>query len=291
MLRVVTKSPAIIGESLLWNSQDKLLYWADIKQPALHRFDPASGEDRFWEVSSDIGAFALLSSASALVALREGLFRLDLESGKSEILVDAPFDQQLFRFNEGICDSAGRFWVGVMFDPLSGTPEPQQGSLYSFTLADGLREEPDRAELHNGMAWNEDGTGFYLAHSRTNNIYRYDFSAHTGLGERHMFAVLQDGDALPDGAAMDSDGGYWCALHGGSAIRRYNPDGTIDRDIALPVSQPTMCAFAGNDLATLYITSASDGMSEAQKASEPLAGRMFAVRPGRRGIERPYLVR
>lgn len=86
---------------------------------------------------------------------------------------------------------------------------------------------------------------------------------------------------------MDVEGGYWCALHGGSRIRRYHRDGSIDRDIALPVSQPTMCAFGGDDLATLYVTSASDQLSDAQRRAEPHAGALLCLDVGTRGIARP----
>jgi sugar lactone lactonase YvrE len=179
-----------------------------------------------------------------------------------------------------------------MFDPLEGSPSKQSGRLHSFTLDGGLRIEPDAAELHNGMAWSADGSTFFLSHSYTREIIAFDYEMDGGrLSNRRVFATIPKGLGIPDGAAIDSDGGYWCTIHGGSKLRRFNPDGSVDRDIDMPVSQPTMCAFAGESLATLYITSASDNMSETEKAEQPLAGALFRLLPGKKGIPRQPFVR
>jgi sugar lactone lactonase YvrE len=179
-----------------------------------------------------------------------------------------------------------------MFDPLKGTPPSQLGRLHSFTLGEGLREEPDAAELHNGMAWSGDGKTFFLSHSNTGEIIAFDYEGNRGtLSNRRVFATVAAELGIPDGAAIDTEGGYWSALHGGGKLRRFYPDGSVDRDIDLPVSQPTMPAFAGEDLATLYFTSASDRMSAEAKAREPQAGGLFRLDPGSRGVARPFLVR
>ena len=291
-VETVLDAHATIGESPTWVAHERALYWIDVKAPALHRLAPDSGEQRHWALSSDIGGFALLEDGGALVALREGIHRLDLASGALDLLVAPPFDPALFRFNEGACDAAGRFWVGVMFDPRDGTPPKQPGRLHSFTLEGGLREEPDAAELHNGMAWSEDGTTFFLSHSDAGEIIAFDYAIDGGrLSNRRRFATIPKADGIPDGAAIDVQGGYWCALHGGGALRRFRADGSIDRDIAMPIGQPTMPAFAGANLDALLVTSASDKMSAADKAREPLAGGLFRCLPGIQGIPRPYIAR
>ena len=106
------------------------------------------------------------------------------------------------------------------------------------------------------------------------------------LGPKTLFASVPEADGLPDGAALDTEGGYWCALHGGGRLRRFHADGSMDRDIMLPVSQPTMCAFAGAALDTLYVTSAADKLSPEQRGAEPHAGALLRLRPGGRGIAR-----
>ena len=288
-IEVALDAHAIIGESPTWAAHEGALYWIDVKRPALYRYDPQSGQCRSWPVSSDLGAFALIDERSALVALRHGMSRLDFVTGALDPLAPPPFDPKLFRFNEGLCDPSGRFWVGVMFDPIEGSPPPQRGSLYSFTLNHGLRRENDQAELHNGMALSEDCRRFFISHSNAGAIYVFDFDSEAGsLGPRRPFAQVPKSIGLPDGAAMDADGFYWCAIHGGGRLRRYAPDGAVDREIPLPVSQPTMCAFAGEDLKTLYVTSASNGLSPAQLRAEPLAGALLRLRPDVKGIARPH---
>lgn len=289
-IEVALNAHATIGESPTWSPIERALYWIDVKEPALHRYDPQSQASRSWPVTSDLGAFALLDGNAALVALRYGVHRLDLTTGALALLAPPPFDPELFRFNEGQCDENGRFWVGVMFDPLNGSPPPQRSALHSFTLDGGLRRENDEAELHNGMALSANGRRFFLSHSYSGSIYAFDFASDLGvLGSRTLFAQVPAELGLPDGAAIDAEGGYWCAVHGGGRLRRYEPDGRLDREIMLPVSQPTMCAFAGDDLDVLYVTSASDGLSAQQMRAEPTAGALLRLRPGVRGIARPYV--
>ena len=292
-IEVVVNTQATIGESPTWVASERALYWIDVKAPALYRYDTATKENRQWSLTSDLGAFALTRDGAAVLALRNGIHRLDLAGGALELLAAAPFDTQLFRFNEGACDAMGRFWVGVMFDPVSGSPPPQRESLFRFTFEDGLVEEPDASQLHNGMAWSRDGTRFYLSHSRAGEIHAFAYDTATGkLGDRAAYATVPKETGIPDGAAVDRDDGYWCALHGGSRLRRFRLDGTIDCDVMLPVSQPTMCAFGGDDLDVLYVTSAAHGLSDNQKQAEPLAGALLCFRPGVKGIEQsPFIGR
>jgi len=291
-IEIVLDAGAIIGESPTWMPTEKTLYWIDVKKPALYRYDPATLQQKIWPMPSDIGAFALVSDPpGAVVALRYGIYRLEFASESLTLLAPPPFDPVLFRFNEGACDSLGRFWVGVMFDPLDPSLPPQKASLHCFTLRGGLKCEPDAAELHNGMAWSQDQRVFYLTHSRRGEIFAHQFSPKTGrLGTRTLFAKVDETLGLPDGAAVDTDGGYWCALHGAGRLRRYSASGAIQRDIVLPVSQPTMCAFGNEELDMLYVTSAADKLDAAQRQREPLAGALLRLRPGSRGVVRHCLV-
>jgi sugar lactone lactonase YvrE len=291
-IEVVLDAGATIGESPTWSAAERALYWIDVKKPALYRYDPATGAQRSWRLSSDVGGFALTADPpGAVVALREGVFALDFASGALERLAPAPFDPSLFRFNEGACDSAGRFWIGVMFDPIEAGAEPRKGPLHSFRLESGLHLEPDAAQLHNGMAWSGDGLTFYLSHSENGEILAFEFDAAAGrIGARGLFARLPSALGIPDGAAVDTEGGYWSACHGGGRLRRYRADGSVDRDIPLPVSQPTMCAFGGAALDEMYVTSARDKLDAEQLAREPLAGALLRLRPGERGVPRPSRV-
>ncbi len=291
-IEIVLDAHAAIGEQPTWSPTEAALYWIDIKRPALHRYQPDTAEQRSWHLAADVGAFALLPDLSgAIVALRTGICRLDFASGSQHRLAAPPFDPARHRFNEGACDASGRFWVGVMFDPLQpGRHQTEQAGLHSFTLAGGLRPEPDAAELHNGMAWSRDGRHFFLSHSQRREIHRFEVDRAGNIGHRRRFAAIADTDGIPDGAAVDMAGGYWCALHGAGRLRRFHPDGSHDRDVPLPVSQPTMCAFAGELLDIMYVTSAAAGLSPEQRKREPHAGALMRLRPGIAGVPRPCIV-
>lgn len=291
-VEMVLDAGARIGESPTWFAPQQALYWIDVHGPALHRLDPATGEQRRWPVSADIGAYALHpSGAAALVALRTGLHWLDLATAGLTLVATPPFDPALFRFNDGVCDSAGRFWVGVMFDPREPSSPSRAGPMHRYTAAEGLRPTADEAALHNGLALNPEETVLYVTHSNAQTIHAYDYDIATGrTSGRRVFAEVAVFDGLPDGATVDRAGGYWCALHGGGRLRRYHPDGRHDRDVALPVSQPTMCVFGGPGLDTLYVTSASEGLDAEQRRAEPLAGALLSLRPGIGGAPRPCTI-
>ena len=293
-VEVVADDGAIIGESPTWVPREGALYWVDIQAPALSGIHHDSGARQAWPLPSDCGAFALVQGqAAALVALRTGLFRLDLATGSLDRLLAPPFDPTLFRFNEGIVDETGRFWFGVMFDPLKGGTCPdRRGHLRSYSSAEGMRVHEDMAEIHNGTAFAPGGRSLFVSHSKAGTIHRRRFDPGNGtLGDPELFATIPPAHGIPDGAAMDAEGHYWSALYGGGRLRRFTPEGAVERDIVLPVSKPTMCCFAGDALDVLYVTSASEKMSAEQRRAEPLAGALLRLRPGVRGLSKPVYAR
>lgn len=275
------------GESPTWSVREQVLYWIDVRQPALHRFDPRTGQDHHWMMPDDIGAFALSAEVGyALIALRIGLYRLQLADGALRRIADSPFDPERFRFNEGACDGSGRFWVGVMYDPRAAgaAPASRASPWYSFNEREGLRAHSLHAVIPNGLGWTEGYEILFVADSQERTICALQFHPHSGrIGERRLFARIPIELGVPDGCAIDEEGCYWSALHGGGRLRRFRPDGSIERDVLLPVSQPTMCAFAGAELATLYVTSESALLTPEQRAREPLAGKLLRLDPGVRG--------
>jgi sugar lactone lactonase YvrE len=290
---VVVPGGALIGESPTWVPEERLLYWVDIKAPALYCLDVDREMQVAWRLPAHVGAFALLDRSAAIVALRDGLFRLDLKSGGLDRLAPPPFDPALFRFNEGIIDDTGRFWIGTMLDPLvAGDPPYRSAGLHSFSRVEGLRSHPHPAEIHNGMAFGPGGRSFWIAQSEDGSIRQHRFDPGSGsLGEGALFATVPPSVGVPDGAAVDAQGCYWVAIHGGGRLRRFTPGGDLDREIFLPVSRPTMCCFAGDALDTLYVTSASDGLSAAERAAEPLAGALLRLKPGVKGHPKPIYCR
>jgi sugar lactone lactonase YvrE len=270
------------GENPVWSPDEGALYWIDIRAPALHRLDPATGASRSWTMPDSIGAFALMSGGRALVALRAGLAVLDLATGTLAPCAAAPYDPATCRFNDGHCDRAGRFWVGSMRE--SGTGPV---GLYRYDRS-GLVQQADGIGQANGLAFSPDDRLLYHADTLARTIYAYPFDRHRGsIGERRTFVRVAAERGKPDGAAVDEEGCYWSACHGAGRLARYRPDGALDREILLPVSQPTMMAFGGADLDTLFVTSERHGLDAASLAREPLAGGIFRVAAGVRGLPEP----
>jgi L-arabinonolactonase len=162
------------------------------------------------------------------------------------------------------------------------------GALYCISADRNARRVLDNTGISNTLAWSPDDTKFYFADSRIQTIFVFDFDKRTAhLSNRRVFATTLGQSMSPDGSAMDCEGYLWNAQWGGGRVVRYAPDGQISRIIALPVSQPTSCAFGGPGLSTLYITSARIGLDPRQLAREPLAGSIFAVDAGIGGLPVP----
>lgn len=282
----VLATRARTGENPIWSESERALYWIDIEQPAIHRFQPETGADDWWEMPCAIGGIALARSGAVVAALRTGLARVDLASGRFETLCAAPYNPLRHRFNEAKCDARGRFWVGMKYEPLrspdgGGGGRDAAGPLHVFA-GGGLTERHACAVIANGLAWSPDSRTMYFSDSGKRTIWAFNFDPECALlSSQRVFAQFADADGTPDGAAVDADGFYWCALYGGARIVRLSPDGRVDREIRLPVSQPTMCAFGDADYETLYVATAAHGVSP---EDEPLAGALFCVRPGVKGL-------
>jgi sugar lactone lactonase YvrE len=286
-VRVALDAKASTGESPTWSEAEQALYWIDIEQPALHSLDPETGVDEYWGMPSEIGAFALCRSGDVIVAMRTGLAKINLDARRFAPLSLPPYNPLTHRFNDGKCDGLGRFWVGVMYSPLSGSAlgEDATGPLASaLTVVSpntGVAASSTGAVIANGLAWSPDRRTMYFSDSDARTIWAFDFDLDTAtLSSRRVLAQFSATEGAPDGAAVDLEGFYWCALYGGARVIRLSPRGKLVDEIRLPVSQPTMCAFGGADYSTLYITSAAHGVST---AAEPLAGAVFACRPGATG--------
>ena len=286
-VELVLDAKALLGECPVWSQPQQALYWIDIREPALHRFDPASGADRSWQMPAEIGAFALTRKGRLIAALRTGLFSFALDCDEHRLLAPPPFDPQTHRFNEGKCDARGRFWVGTMYDPPHPLDHPVTRALplCVYTTDLGLQPVDASAQTANGIGWSPDQRTMYFADTREHIIRRFDFDLETGtMSAPRTFALFSDQRLRPDGAAIDADGGYWSALYGAGRVVRLDARGNIECEIALPVSQPTMCAFGGAELDTLYITSAAQKLDASALAREPHAGGLFRCRPGVRGL-------
>ena len=286
---LVVDAKAVIGESPLWCEDQGALYWIDVKAPALYCTDVATLETTSWQLPSDVGGYALKSGAGgAFLGLRTGIFTLDFATGELLKICDAPFNPLTHGSTKATAIHADDFgWVRCSTPSLKHTLAPISGNLYSFARDAGLVAHDNLSLLHNGFAWNRNGSEFLLAHSRDRRIYAFEFNVERGeLGRKRVFAEIPKDLGVPDGGAFDEQGFYWSAIHGGGCLHRYAPDGRLDRVVELPVQNPTMMAFGGPDLRDLYVTSATHG-----KPGKPHEGGIFRVRVDVAGLARPICVR
>jgi sugar lactone lactonase YvrE len=270
--RNVLNARARLGEGPLWDRAKQVLYWVDIYNHRVHVFEPSSGDDCHWDVGDVVSALALMTGDKLLMALGSRIAYLDLTSGAVETLYSADFAIPGARFNDGKCDPQGRFWVGTI------SPEPGTAALYRYDPDGSMRVMETGLTISNGLGWSPDGGTFYLIDSPQRQIYAYRFDGETGdIGDRRVAVDLGDEPVEPDGLAIDTNGNLWTALWDGWAVACFSPTGEVLGRVELPVQRPTCPTFGGSDLSTLYVTTASVGLSQQQIQQGFYAGDLFAI--------------
>ena len=272
-LECVTKGRDAFGEGPRWSVRDRRLYWIDVTAKLLKSYDPSTGAATCVELAYPVTTFAFTASGGWLMNYMRGPRLWSPEHGDGHrFATDGVSAAE--RFNDGRCDSRGRFWTGTYPDGLKGA----DGRLYCV-LPDGrLHPKDDGIRLSNGLAWNPEETRLYYCDTSAGHVYRYDFDIDDGhLGERVVHLDFNGGHGHPDGCVMDAEGGLWIAHPNHWRVCRYTPDGRLDREVRLPVQKPLSVTFGGDDLKTLYITSRRYGLSPAELDGQPLAGGLFAL--------------
>ena len=272
-ISVACRATNRLGESPAWNVEERALYWIDGLAPALYRLDER-GEVASWRMPALIGSFAFRWHGGLVGAFKNGFAVLDLQSGRVEPIVDPEPDRPNNVLNDGKCDHRGRYWCGSRAGDLS-SPE---GALYRLDPDGQCHRMDEGFAVSNGIAWSPDDRTMYFSDSPAGTIFAYDFDLEAGrIANRRVFATTVELGGHPDGATVDSEGCYWCALFGGGAIARFDPGGRLISTIPTPVRNPTMCTFGGEHLDTLFVTSARARMSDEELARQPLAGSLFAI--------------
>ncbi len=282
-VQVALAAEATVGEGPVWSVTEEALYWVDIPAGALHRLEPGSGATRTWELPAEVGSVALRAGGGAIAALRTGFCLVDLDTGEVRHLDDPEADQPRTRFNDGKCDRRGRFWAGTMD---VGEQEPL-GALYRFEGSGRCERMLTGVGLSNGLGWSPDDRTMYHTDSLTGVIMAYDYDLDSGVLRAPRPFVVDGLPEVPDGLTVDADGCVWGVKWDGWRVVRYTPDGRVDREVALPVQQPTCCAFGGPHLDVLFVTSAREGLSPAALVGQPLAGSVFAIETGIQGLPEP----
>ena len=290
-LRVLYDTPMQVGECPLWHPDQAALYWIDIAGRAIHRHDPFNNAHRSWTLPSEPGCIARSTNGNLIVAMRSGVALLDTADGSLTPVADAPYDTTKMRFNDGRCDAAGRFWAGTLYEPR----DQALGSLFRIERGT-LMDAGNPVTVSNGLAFSTDYQTLYHADTTAHRISAYDFDLATAqISNGRVFKQFskdksQNYGGRPDGATVDSENAYWCAMYEGGRILRLSPSGEILLDIPLPVRCPTMIAFGGDDLRTLYITSARHNRPAAELAHHPLSGCVFAMRVDVAGLPEPAYI-
>ncbi|WP_033464134.1 SMP-30/gluconolactonase/LRE family protein [Bordetella bronchiseptica] len=286
-VQVLVAGGDTLGEVPLWSPSRKVLFWIDVRKPAVYAYSPDSGAVRSYPMPELVGSLCETSAGRLLLALKSGLFFLDPDSGALQPWFDPEPRLPNNRLNDGKCDRQGRFWVGSMND---GDRLPT-GTLYSVDGCGKATGHFSGITIPNSLAWSPDGTKMYFADTPTKRIVVYDFDADDGVPHNPRTFVDMSGHAgRPDGATVDVDGCLWSAEVHAGRVARYTPDGRLDRAVELPVTGVTSCAFGGERFETLYVTTATQGLSEQARRDQPLAGALFAVDAGIAGLsETPFV--
>ena len=287
-IRIAYDAGNHLGETPIWSAAEQALWWINCEEPPeLHRWHPASGEHRVWPMPRRIGGFVPKASGGLLVALADGLYDFDPTSGGLAFRVPSPFPAHV-HLHECHCDRQGRFWIGGYDTRFIATRDSADAG-YCRLDGDRLTIVVTGVHVSNGLAFSPDGRTMYAVTSPTRQVDAFDLDPGSGaLSNRRPFVSLGDGEGYADGATVDSEGGYWMANVAAGALRRYRPDGTLDRTIALPFSNPTKPAFGGADLATLFVTSTQMAMPPVTPPTAP-NGPVYALDPGFHGVpETPF---
>ena len=277
-----------VGESPVWVAAEQALYWVDIPACTLNRWDAASGHTQHWQAPEMLACIAPAGPGQWVAGMQTGVFSLAAWPGgalTATSVVSVAHTQGGMRFNDGRCDRQGRFLAGTMVMDMSLAAPA--GQVYRFD-AGGLTSLLGGFITPNGMAFSPDGKTMYLSdsHPSVQQVWAFDYDIATGTpSNRRVFIDMNAHPGRPDGAAVDSDGCYWICGNDAGLIHRFTPAGKLDYSLAVPVKKPAMCAFGGAGLDTLFVTSIRP--QGIDLTDQPLAGGVFALRPGVRGLPEP----
>ena len=278
------------GESPVWDAAQQALYWVDIPAGRLHRWTLADGRHQSWQGPQMLACIAQSGDGSWIAGMESGLFNLQLHSDgrlDANLLSPVTHAQPNMRFNDGRCDRQGRFWAGtMMMDMAAGAPA---GALYRYAAGQSAPLTPQLEGLivPNGLAFSPDGTLMYLSdsHPDVQKIWAFDYDIDSGIPHnRRLLVDMNHYPGRPDGAAVDAEGCYWICGNDAGQIHRFTPEGKLDRSLHVPVKKPAMCAFGGANLDTLFVTSIRPA---GDISDQPLAGGVFALNPGIKGLPEP----
>lgn len=266
---------AELGEGPAWDARQGVLLWVDIVRREIHVFDPTTNHDRAYSVAQEVSAVVPSDDGHLVWTMGHSIYYGSLETGTQTVLASVTEGPET-RFNDAKCDPAGRLWAGTM-DRAQKAPH---GSLYVLPSAnEPLRRVIPGVTISNGLAWSPDEQTLYYIDSPTLAIRAFAFNAATGeIGDPRVVARIPPNRGMPDGLTVDSEGRLWVGIWGGQRVTVWDPDtGHLVEEIPIPARNVTSCIFGGDDLTSLYVTTARTGTSAVQLTQYPKAGGIFVV--------------
>ena len=293
-IRCICEARSALGESALWAPEENALYWLDQMRPEIHRLDPLSGKDVKYplDLPAQLGGLVFDGSGGFLLAASDGISILSADMKTRTAFVNPISSLPQASFNDAKCDRQGRLWAGTT-DRLE---TEKIGRLYRIGPNGEFTSVSQDFVCSNGPSFSPDGRIMYHTLSHERIIHAYDVDPGTGeVSNRRIFAIIDPSAGVPDGSTVDSQGYLWTTHWGGWRITRYAPDGRVDRKIEMPAKNVTSCAFGGENMDTLFVTTASiefdNGrwvfMNDAGFAATPIAGGIFAIEVGVQGLPEP----
>lgn len=271
-----------LGEGPLWCPETGSLYWVDILGRTINRYNLKQRVHENFPQQEQISVIAFREKGGFVVAGENGFKFWSPDDNHLTPIDDPESGKQNARFNDGKVDRRGRFWAGTM------TPSGASSALYCMDRDLNVRLMAGGITISNGIGWSSDNKVMYYADTLHYVIHAYDFDLETGaITNRRDFFRVPEGIGVPDGLTVDKEDFVWCAFYGGSMVRRFNPFGEIDLEVPLPVSQPTSCAFGCETMRDLFITTAWDGLTDAERNEQPQAGDVFMLHTDVEGIPEP----
>jgi sugar lactone lactonase YvrE len=269
---------AILGEGVLFDASTAQVWFVDIKGKRIHRCAPDGGDRRSWDAPGQVSFVVRALDGGIVCSLEDGLYRFLEDSGEFVPLAKVEADITGNRFNDGHVDAQGLLWFGSMDD---GEAQPT-GALYRFD-GSAVRRMDDGYIITNGPAISPDGRTLYHTDTLDKRIYAFDLAPDGSLANKRTFVEIADG-GYPDGMAVDAEGQLWVCTFGGWRIDRFDPAGRKVGEVRFPCSNITKLSFGGDDLRTVYVTTARKGLSPEDLAAQPLAGGLFTFRAETPGL-------
>ena len=280
------KTNSLLGEGAFWDYKNQNLYWIDIDGKLLNIYKPETKVNKSYPTPSRIGTVVPVNQSEAVIALEDGVYKINTINGNIDLLSDVESQKIENRFNDGKCDVNGNLWVGSMHLEQS----KPLAALYKINAIGDAEMMLDSITISNGIVWTSNNKTMYYIDTPTVNIMAYDFDkTNSTLSNERIAVKVPESLGYPDGMTIDEENMLWVGLWNGNAVGRFNPlNGKLISKIEVPAHNVTSCAFGGKNLDKLYITTASVDMTDEEKEKYPDAGSVFVAIPGVKGVKGNY---